>query len=130
MTGSPAAARPQLCCCAMQLQAENNLNCQQLKIAKNHLSIINPAGSKKAPRAFRDEYERVMKENAALKATAQGSQEVHHLVEALMCSLATAMQYEGTRSLLLCGLSAGHNHVAALTGAVGCSSLLVDKIAS
>ena len=114
----------------MQLQAENNLNFQQLKIAKNHLSIINPAGSKKAPRAFRDEYERVMKENAALKATAEGSQEVRHLVKALMCSLATALQFEPTRSLLLCGLSAGHMHVAALTGAVGCSSIVADELAS
>ena len=100
---------------SMQLQAENNLNCQQMKIAKNHLAIINP-GNKKTPRAFRDEYERLVKESVALKATAEGSQEVRHLVEALMCALATAMQYEALRSLLPCELSAGHIHVAALTG--------------
>ena len=127
MTGPPAEARPQQCCYAMQVQAENERNSQQLNLAKKHIQIMSP-GNKQTPRAFRNEYERVMEENVALKATAEGSQEVQHLVEALMCALATAMQCEATRSLLLCNLPAGHIHGTALIGAVGCSSVLVDQV--
>ena len=46
-----------------------------------------------------------------------------------MCALATALQYEARRSLLLCYVSAGHIHVVVLTTAVDCSSLLVDETA-
>ena len=112
----------------MQLQAEYERNSQQLSLAKRHLTTVNP--DKHPPRAFRDEYERVMKENIALKAKAEGSQEVRHLVEALMSVLAIAMQYEATRSLLLGNVSAGYSHGTALTGAVDCSSVLVGKSAS
>ena len=78
LNGPPAEARPQQCCRAMQLQAECDRSSQQLVLAKRQLSIINPA--RQQPRAFRDEYERVMKEILALKAAAEGSQEVCHLV--------------------------------------------------
>ena len=47
-----------------------------------------------------------------------------------MCALATALQYEASRSLLLCYVFPGHTHAAALTMAVDCSNLLVDEIAS
>ena len=128
MNGPPAEARPQRRCPAMQLQAESDRNFQQLDLAKKQIKIINP--DRQQPRAFRNEYERVMKEIVALKAIAEGSQEVHHLIVAVMCALATAMLCKASSSLLLCDVLESYFHGTALTGAMGCSSILVDELAS
>ena len=79
MTGLLASARPQQCCRAMQVQAELDVNIRQLSLAKGQMSHMKN-GRQISARAFRDEYEGVMKENVALKATAEGSQEVRRLL--------------------------------------------------
>lgn len=66
----------------MQLQEELDQQRKQANLAKRQLVIINP--QRENPRDFRNEYERILSENASLKTAAAGNQEVC-TIDCVMC---------------------------------------------
>lgn len=66
----------------MQSQEEVDQQRKQASLAKRQLVIINP--KRENPRDFRNEYERILNENASLKAAAAGNQEVY-TIDCVVC---------------------------------------------